>query len=50
MPGHIFARLGMWQADIEVNRASVAAAQEALVDGTAAIMDQLHAQDFLLYA
>jgi tetratricopeptide (TPR) repeat protein len=50
MPGHIFARLGMWQADIEVNRASVAAAQKALVDHSAAIMDQLHAQDFLLYA
>ena len=24
MPGHIFARLGMWQDDIAVNRASVA--------------------------
>src|SRR5580704_3240899 len=29
MPGHIFARLGMWQEDIEANRASVAASQAA---------------------
>jgi hypothetical protein len=25
MPGHIFARLGLWQADIDANRGSVAA-------------------------
>ena len=29
MPGHIFARLGMWQADIDANLASVAASQAA---------------------
>lgn len=50
MPGHIFARLGMWQEDINANLASVAAAQKALVDHPAAIFDQLHAQDFLVYA
>ncbi len=51
MPGHIFARLGMWQEDIEVNEASVAASHAAeahnLSGGT---MDQFHANDFLLYA
>ncbi len=29
MPGHIFARLGMWQADIDANVASVAASHAA---------------------
>ena len=50
MPAHIFARLGMWQEDIDANVASVAAAQNALADHPAAIFDQLHAQDFLIYA
>ena len=50
MPGHIFARLGMWQEDIDANLASVAAAQKALSDHPAAVFDQLHAQDFLVYA
>jgi tetratricopeptide (TPR) repeat protein len=51
MPGHIFARLGMWQADIDSNSASVSASQAAeahhLAGGT---MDQFHSDDFLLYA
>jgi tetratricopeptide (TPR) repeat protein len=51
MPGHIFARLGMWQADIDSNSASVAASRAAeahhLAGGT---MDQFHSDDFLLYA
>ncbi|HEX4749493.1 MAG TPA: hypothetical protein VH302_08130 [Bryobacteraceae bacterium] len=50
MPAHIFARLGMWQEDIDANVASVAAAKKALPDHPAAIFDQLHAQDFLVYA
>jgi tetratricopeptide (TPR) repeat protein len=50
MPGHIFARLGMWQADIDANLASVAASEKALEDHHASIFDQLHADDFLLYA
>ena len=50
MPGHIFARLGMWQEDINANLASVAAAQNALIDHPGAIFDQLHAEDFLIYA
>ena len=32
MPGHIFARLGMRQPDIEANLASVAAAEQAFKD------------------
>jgi tetratricopeptide (TPR) repeat protein len=51
MPGHIFARLGLWQADIDSNTASVVASRAAeahhLSGGT---MDQFHSDDFLLYA
>ena len=50
MPSHIFARLGMWQPDIEANLASVAAAKKAFADHPSALFDQLHASDFLLYA
>ena len=50
MPGHIFARLGMWQADIDANRAAVAASQAAEARHQSGAMDQFHADDFLLYA
>jgi tetratricopeptide (TPR) repeat protein len=50
MPGHIFARLGLWQADIEANRASVAASRTADARHQSGAMDQLHSDDFLLYA
>jgi tetratricopeptide (TPR) repeat protein len=50
MPGHIFARLGMWQADIDANRASVAASQAADARRLSGAMDQFHSDDFLLYA
>jgi tetratricopeptide (TPR) repeat protein len=50
MPGHIFARLGMWQADIDANRGSVAASQAAEARGQSGAMDQFHSDDFLLYA
>jgi tetratricopeptide (TPR) repeat protein len=50
MPGHIFARLGMWQADIDANRGSVAASQAAEAQGESGVMDQFHSDDFLLYA
>jgi tetratricopeptide (TPR) repeat protein len=50
MPGHIFARLGMWQEDIEVNEASVAASQAAEARNQSGVMDQFHSNDFLLYA
>lgn len=50
MPGHIFARLGLWTADIEANRASVAASTVADTRGQNGAMNQFHADDFLLYA
>ena len=41
MPGHIFARLGLWAADIQANRASVAASQSAEARGeSSSAMDQ----------
>jgi tetratricopeptide (TPR) repeat protein len=45
MPGHIFARLGMWPEDIQANLASVAAAEASGSYG-----HELHALDFLNYA
>jgi tetratricopeptide (TPR) repeat protein len=50
MPGHIFARLGMWQADIESNLGSVAASRAAEERHQNGAMDQFHSDDFLLYA
>ena len=50
MPGHIFARLGMWQADIDANVASVAASQSAEAKHQSGAVDQFHSNDFLLYA
>jgi tetratricopeptide (TPR) repeat protein len=50
MPGHIFARLGMWQADIDSNLASVAASHAAEARNQSGAMDQFHSDDFLLYA
>ncbi len=45
MPAHIFARLGMWQEDIQANLASVAASEASGSFG-----HELHAMDFLNYA
>jgi tetratricopeptide (TPR) repeat protein len=45
MPGHIFARLGMWQDDIQANLNSVTAAEASGSYG-----HELHAMDFLNYA
>jgi tetratricopeptide (TPR) repeat protein len=50
MPGHIYARLGMWQQDIEANLGSVAAAKAAQAKDGSGLMDEPHALDFLLYA
>jgi tetratricopeptide (TPR) repeat protein len=50
MPGHIFARLGMWQADIDSNLGSVAASKVAEGRHQSGAMDQFHSDDFLLYA
>jgi tetratricopeptide (TPR) repeat protein len=50
MPGHIFARLGMWPEDIEANLGSVAASRAAEARHESGWMDQFHSDDFLVYA
>lgn len=50
MPGHIFARLGMWQEDIDSNLASVAASKRAEAAGQPGAAHQMHADEFLIYA
>jgi tetratricopeptide (TPR) repeat protein len=50
MPGHIFARLGLWQEDIAANRASVEASRAAQARHENGWMDQFHSDDFLMYA
>jgi tetratricopeptide (TPR) repeat protein len=50
MPGHIFSRLGLWQADIDANVGSVAASHAAEERKQSGAMDQFHSDDFLLYA
>jgi tetratricopeptide (TPR) repeat protein len=49
MPSHIFARLGLWQEDIESNLASLRAAQNSSAVQVGA-EHQLHAMEFLEYA
>jgi len=50
MPGHIYARLGMWPQDIASQLGSIAAAQRAEEHGESGIMDEPHSYDFVLYA
>jgi tetratricopeptide (TPR) repeat protein len=50
MPGHIFARLGMWQEDIDSNLASVAASKKAEAAAEPGAAHQMHAEEFLIYA
>jgi tetratricopeptide (TPR) repeat protein len=50
MPGHIFARLGMWPEDIDANLGSVAASRAAEARHQSGWMDQFHSDDFLVYA
>jgi hypothetical protein len=45
MPSHIFTRLGLWDASIGSNLASVASARKQKLAG-----DELHALDYLVYA
>jgi tetratricopeptide (TPR) repeat protein len=49
MPSHIFARLGLWQEDIQSNLASIAAARQSTAMHVGA-EHQIHAMDFLVYA
>jgi tetratricopeptide (TPR) repeat protein len=50
MPGHIYARLGLWRQDIASQLGSIAASQGAEARGESGIMDEPHSYDFLLYA
>ena len=50
MPGHIYARLGMWPQDIASQLGSIAASKRAIARGESGMMDEPHSYDFLLYA
>jgi tetratricopeptide (TPR) repeat protein len=50
MPGHIFARLGMWQEDIDSNLASVRASEYAERHHLRRVTHEIHAYEFLIYA
>jgi tetratricopeptide (TPR) repeat protein len=50
MPAHIFARLGLWQDDIDSNIASIAATQKQAAMLMGGEGHQFHAMDFLVYA
>ena len=50
MPSHIFARLGLWQADIDSNLASIAATRKTAAMHMGGAGHQYHAMDFLVYA
>ena len=50
MPGHIFARLGLWQDDIRSNLASKAAARGMTTGMHMGAENELHAMEFLEYA
>jgi tetratricopeptide (TPR) repeat protein len=50
MPGHIYARLGLWRKDIASQLGSIAASQAAEARGESGLMDEPHSYDFVLYA
>ena len=50
MPSHIFARLGLWQEDIDSNLASIAATRKTAAMHMGDASHQFHAMDFLVYA
>jgi tetratricopeptide (TPR) repeat protein len=50
MPSHIFARLGLWQDDINSNLASIAATRKTAAMHMGGEGHQFHAMDFLVYA
>ena len=50
MPSHIFARLGLWQDNINSNLASIAATRKATAEHKGGESHQFHAMDFLEYA
>ena len=50
MPSHIFARLGLWQDDIDSNLASIAATRKTAAMHMGGEGHQFHAMDYLVYA
>jgi len=50
MPSHIFARVGLWQDDINSNLASIAATRSSAAMHMGDVGHQFHAMDFLVYA
>jgi hypothetical protein len=50
MPSHIFARLGLWQDDIDSNLASISATRKTAAMHMGGASHHLHAMDFLQYA
>jgi len=50
MPSHIFARLGLWQDDIDSNLASIAATRKTAAMHMSGESHQFHAMDFLVHA
>ncbi len=50
MPSHIFARVGLWQGDINSNIASIEATRKTAAMGMGGEDHQFHAMDFLIYA
>jgi hypothetical protein len=50
MPGHIYARLGMWPEDIASQLGSIKASETANARGESGVMDEPHSYDFLAYA
>jgi hypothetical protein len=50
MPSHIFARVGLWQDDINSNLASIAATRKTAAMQMGGEGHQFHAMDFLFYA
>jgi len=50
MPSHIFARVGLWQDDINSNLASIAATRKTAAMHMGGGGHQFHAMDFLFYA
>ncbi|HET7209090.1 MAG TPA: hypothetical protein VFI95_21110, partial [Terriglobales bacterium] len=50
MPSHIFARLGLWQDDIDSNLASIAATRKTVAMHMGGEGHQFHAMHYLVYA
>jgi tetratricopeptide (TPR) repeat protein len=50
MPSHIFARVGLWQDDVNSNLASIAATRKTAAMHMGGEGHQFHAMDYLFYA